>query len=159
MQTASRSLCGSACLASVRATLAARAKGPYNGLAAAHITRLPSHPSLSTRQFTNGTVHVKATYDKSYELILMPLQAAVLLPFNDGEGGRGPAGGAVRRAGCATCSTPRIGRPTLMRPHSTAQAAPTDRSANYTPTTELSHAGAANVALQLRSCRTASCGS
>ncbi|KAL4451507.1 hypothetical protein ABPG75_007169 [Micractinium tetrahymenae] len=36
-------------------------------------------------QFTNGTVHVKATYDKSYELILMPLQAAVLLPFNDAE--------------------------------------------------------------------------
>lgn len=34
-------------------------------------------------QFTNGTVHVKANYDKSYELILMPLQAAVLLPFND----------------------------------------------------------------------------
>ncbi|KAI3437587.1 hypothetical protein D9Q98_000040 [Chlorella vulgaris] len=36
-------------------------------------------------QFTNGTVHVKATYDKSYELIIMPLQAAVLLPFNDSE--------------------------------------------------------------------------
>ncbi|EFN56087.1 hypothetical protein CHLNCDRAFT_22706 [Chlorella variabilis] len=36
-------------------------------------------------QFTNGTVHVKATYDKNYELILMPLQAAVLLPFNDSD--------------------------------------------------------------------------
>jgi len=36
-------------------------------------------------QFTNGTVHVKASFDKSYELILMPLQAAVLLPFNDSE--------------------------------------------------------------------------
>jgi cullin 1 len=36
-------------------------------------------------QFTNGTVHVKASYDKSYELILMPLQAAVLLPFNDSD--------------------------------------------------------------------------
>jgi hypothetical protein len=30
-------------------------------------------------------VHVKATYDKSYELILNPLQAAVLLPFADSE--------------------------------------------------------------------------
>jgi hypothetical protein len=38
-------------------------------------------------QFTNGTVHVKATYDKSYELVLMPLQAAVLMPFNDSERG------------------------------------------------------------------------
>lgn len=42
-------------------------------------------PLLLLLQFTNGTVHVKATYDKSYELIIMPLQAAVLLPFNDSE--------------------------------------------------------------------------
>jgi hypothetical protein len=44
-------------------------------------------------QFTNGTVHVKASYDKSYELILMPLQAAVLLPFNDSERGLACLGG------------------------------------------------------------------
>lgn len=42
-------------------------------------------PPSPPPQFTNGTVHVKASYDKSYELILMPLQAAVLLPFNDSE--------------------------------------------------------------------------
>lgn len=42
-------------------------------------------PSPSCCQFTNGTVHVKASYDKAYELVLMPLQAAVLVPFNDSE--------------------------------------------------------------------------
>lgn len=42
-------------------------------------------PPTLLLQFTNGTVHVKATYDKSYELILNPLQAAVLLPFADSE--------------------------------------------------------------------------
>lgn len=47
----------------------------------AHALPCPTPPL----QFTNGTVHVKASYDKSYELILMPLQAAVLLPFNDSE--------------------------------------------------------------------------
>ena len=47
-------------------------------------TLLPLLPLLLL-QFTNGTVHVKATYDKSYELILNPLQAAVLLPFADSE--------------------------------------------------------------------------
>lgn len=43
---------------------------------------MPHPPFL---QLSLGQVHVKANFDKSYELILAPLQAAVLLPFNDGE--------------------------------------------------------------------------
>jgi Cullin family/Cullin protein neddylation domain len=38
-----------------------------------------------TWQLGLGTVHVKATFDKSYELIMQPFTAAVLLPFNTEE--------------------------------------------------------------------------
>lgn len=69
-------------------------------------------------QFTNGTVHIKATWDKTYELVLMPLQAAVLLPFNDG--GWGVAGvAAVVAAAC--CLLPCRCRPAAVAP-------PTSRS-------------------------------
>ena len=36
-------------------------------------------------QLSLGQVHVKANFDKTYELVLSPVQAAVLLPFNDGK--------------------------------------------------------------------------
>ncbi len=57
--------------------------GSSCGVLTAPSNAMPASFSLPLAQFTNGTVHVKANYDKSYELILMPLQAAVLLPFND----------------------------------------------------------------------------
>lgn len=84
-------------------------------------------------QFTNGTVHVKATYDKSYELILMPLQAAVLLPFNDGA--------------CRAGLHPATSMPLPPGSHTFVATSLTARvRATCTP-------------LQLRSCLTASCAS
>lgn len=38
-----------------------------------------------TWQLTMGSVTVRAAYDKAYELVVSPVQAAVLLPFNDAE--------------------------------------------------------------------------
>ena len=78
---------------------------------------LPASPAPPPRrlQFTNGTVHVKATYDKSYELILMPLQAAVLLAFNDSE-----ALACSRPLRCACCpELPRHARLPACCPHLT----------------------------------------
>lgn len=39
-----------------------------------------------TWQVTLGSAHIKATFDKVYELILMPLHVVVLMLFNDAEG-------------------------------------------------------------------------
>ena len=44
----------------------------------------PLPPPPPPPQLSLGQVHIKANYDKSYELILQPVQAAVLLAFNDG---------------------------------------------------------------------------
>ena len=80
----------------------------------------PPPTPLLLPQFTNGTVHVKATYDKSYELILNPLQAAVLLPFADSEWQRGvvcvwEGGGGGGHS--VQCTTSLAQRPTHITTH------------------------------------------
>lgn len=45
-------------------------------------TPLATHPCM---QHTHGNVLVRATYDKTYELVVTPTQATILALFNDGE--------------------------------------------------------------------------